>query len=587
MNRFFPLVMVVLTACGGGKDNPIEPVPNPHDITTLEPGEVRVLKPSDIPNGIDVGSVSDARDFLIVVGNTAQSLTENVASYVVRGNLGTGASLSAAMSQAVSPQLAQLTEALERAQAPQRQLEKRIRSFERRSLRLSGRARSLGAGGLSLSRSAAVAAVPQVGDQFDVKVPDGKGANLCQEFIRTRAVVASVGQRAVLAVDTLDGPPAGLFTQAEFDAINAEFDNMTYPTDVAYFGTPTDIDANQRIIILFTGEVNKLTPPNTPEGRGFVGGFFFAGDFFPPTAPAGQFACPQSNQAEIFYLLAPDPLGFKYGNIRPAASVLQGTRGTIAHEFEHMINAGLRYVGGVADDFEVAWLDEGLAHLGEEIVGRRVKGFSDLQSLSHSDVFPNEAARNDYNAFFFQNFARFRLWMQRPDTSSGISEKAAENLSSRGAAWALVRYSADHFSSSDPRAFTRRLVAGPDTGLLNFNKVTATPLDTVLAGWLVANYADDLPGLPVPSARTQYRSFNLRSVMPPVNQSSGGGYPLKVETLSGGGTTSLTGTNRTGSGTYYLLSVAANAGAKNVKVLNTGGSVVSYPGAHVYVLRVR
>ncbi|HEU4749264.1 MAG TPA: hypothetical protein VFS56_12240, partial [Gemmatimonadaceae bacterium] len=342
---------------------------------------------------------------------------------------------------------------------------------------------------------------------------------------------------------------------------------------------------NQRIIILFTGRVNQLTPPSTPEGQGFVGGFFFAGDFFPPTAPPGQFACPQSNEAEIFYLLAPDPTGLKYGNIRSVASVRQGTRGTIAHEFLHMINAGLRFVGGVAQDFEVAWLDEGLAHLGEEVVGRRLKGFSDLQPLTHGDVFPNEAGRNDYNAFFFQNFARLRLWMQRPDTSSGISRGAADNLSSRGAAWAFVRYSADHFSTSNPPAFTRRLVAGPDTGLVNFNKVTATPLDTVVAGYLVANYADDLAGLNITNVRTQYRSLNLRSLMPPVNQ--GQGYPLRVEALSGSGTTSLTGTNRTGSGNYYTLSVSANAGPKNVKVLDTGGSVVSYPGAHVYVLRVR
>jgi len=209
--------------------------------------------------------------------------------------------------------------------------------------------------------------------------------------------------------------------------------------------------------------------------------------------------------------------------------------------------------------------------------------FGDLQSLSFSDIFPNEAGRNDFNAFFFQNLARFKFWMQAPDTSSGISDRAAENLSSRGAAWALVRYAADNFSGSNPPAFTRRLVAGPDTGITNFNRATAAPLDTVLAGWLVANYADDF-GVPITNARTQYRSFDMRSVMPPV---SGGAYPLKVQPV-GSGTASLSGTNRTGSGTYYTLSVTANAGAKNVKVLNQGETaVVSYPGAHVYVLRIR
>lgn len=586
MNRFFPLVLVVLAACGGGDGGPIEPVPNRHDITDLEPGEVRVLSPSDITNGIDLSSVSDAREFIFIVGNTGQSTTENVANYVVRGALGTGASLSAVKSVELSSQMVAGVEALERAQAPQRRLERHVRGFERKSLSFRGRRLAPGGGGFSLNRSVGVAIVPIVGEIINLKIPDAtlESNNLCQDYFQTQAVVASVSQRAILAVDTLDGPPAGIFTQADFDAISAEFDNLTYPADEAWFGTPTDVDANQRVIILFSGRVNQLTPPNTPEGSGFVGGFFFAGDFFPPAPPGpGQFACPQSNEAEIFYLLAPDPLGIKYGNNRTTASVRQGTRGTIAHEFQHMINAGRRYTGGEAEEFEVSWLDEGLAHLGEEVVGRRLKNFMDLQSLSHSDVLPNEAARNDYNAFFYQNFARFRYWLQRPDTSSGISDLAAENLSSRGAAWALVRYAADNFSNSEPRGFVRRLVTGPDTGITNFNRATGAPLDTVVAGWLIANYADDLAGTPITNARTQYRSFNMRSVISPITS---GNYPLQVENIAGG-TSSLQGTNRTGSGTYYRLTVAANAGAKNVKVTDTGGTAVNFPGAHVYVLRVR
>jgi len=582
MNRFFPLVLVVLAACGGDK-GPIEPTLPRNDITTLQPGEVRVLRPSDITNGIDLTNVSDAREFIFIVGNTGQSKTENVATYVVRGDLKGGASLSPVKGVELSPQLVAAAEALERAQVPQRRLERHIRDFERKSLSFRGRRVAPVGDGFSFNRSVGVARVPLVGEELNLKIPDGNGDNLCQDFFTTQAVVASVGARAVLAVDTLDGPPFLLFTQADFDAIAAEFDNVTYPADEAWFGTPTDVDNNQRVIILFTGRVNQLTLPGTPEGSGFVGGFFFGGDFFPPVATAPAFACPQSNEAEIFYLLAPDPTGLKYGNTRTTASVRQGTRGTIAHEFQHMINAGKRYTGGVAEEFEVSWLDEALAHMGEEITGRRLKNFTDLQSLSHADVLPNEAGRNDYNAFFFQNFARFRYWLQRPDTSSGISEGARENLSSRGAAWALVRYAADNFSNSDPRAFIRRLVAGPDTGLTNFNKATAAPLDTVVAGWLVANYADNLAGLPITNERTQYRSFNMRSVVSPI---TGGNYPLQVEGIAGG-TSTLQGTNRTGSGTYYRLTVAANAGAKNVKVTDAGGTAINFPGAHVYVLRVK
>lgn len=584
MNRYFPLSILALLACGGEGGGIIPPIPNPHDISSLAPGEYRVLRPSDIPNGIDFPSVPEAREFVIVVGNSSAS-GDVEANYLVRGNLSATGSVKAARQVEMSPQVVEEMAALERMGHPQRLLERRVRGFERKALSFGGisASRTGSGGGLSARRSTQVAAVPQVGDRIEVKIPllDGPTGNLCQDFVRTQAVVASVSARAILAVDTLDGPPEGLFLPTEFDAISNEFDQVTYPTDEAFFGTPTDIDTNERVIILFTGEVNKLTPRGTPESSGFVGGFFFAGDFFPTTGQPGQF-CLQSNRAEIFYLLAPDPLGTKYGNARSAASVRQGTRGTIAHELQHMINSGRRYTGGVAEDFESSWLDEALAHMGEEVVGRRVKNFSDFQSLTFQDVFPNEAGRNDFNAFFFQNLARFRYWMQRPDTSSGISDEAGENLATRGAGWALLRYSTDNFSNGDARAFLRRLAAGPDTGIINFNRATGVPLDTVVAGWLVSNFADDLAGFTITNPKTQYRAFNMRSVMSGINNQQ---YPLRTDPIGSGA--SLAGTNRTGSGTYYTLSVAANS-ARNVKVLNQAGtSPVSFPGAHIYVLRTR
>lgn len=582
------MALGALVACGGGKEGPVEPSVPRNDITTMQVGEVRVLAPIDIPNGIDLQSVSSPRDFILIVGNTSDR-GDVVASYEVRGNLSAPGSVRSEQRVALAPQLSPALGGLAHSEGPQPLLEKRVREFERRALTLRPPSGQLGSSGLSLRRRVQVAAsaVPVPGDVIRVKIPDANGPNddFCLDYFESQAVVASVSRRAILAVDTLDGPPAGLFTQADFDAIAAEFDQMTFPTDSSYFGNPTDIDLNARVIMLFTGRVNQLTPPSSPS---FVGGFFFAGDFFPVTGLPGQ-SCAQSNQAEIFYLLAPDPLGLKYGNVRTAASVRQGTRGVIAHEFVHMINAGRRYTGGVASQFEVLWLDEALAHLGEDVVGRRVRNFGDLQALAFSDVFPNESASNDFYAFFFQNFARLAHWMDRPDTSSGISARAGANLSSRGAAWAVIRYTADNFSNGEPRPYTRRLVAGPDTGVTNFLAVNAAPLDTVLAGFLVANFADDLSGLGNISARYQYRSYNMRSIMPPVAGSvlsNGGVYPLKIESI-GTGTATLTGTNRTGSGTYYRLTVAANAGPKNVKVTDASGAVVSFPGAHIYVLRLQ
>jgi hypothetical protein len=557
-------------------------------------GDVRVLQPTDIPNGIDLPASSGARDYVIVVGNTS-SAHDVVASYVVKADRSptTVFGLETAADMAASRYSLQMSE-VPLAQSSQEAIDNKVRSYERSALTLNTRGGLLGGSRLSTRRSAVVAtaSVPAVGDVISVKVPDASSNDLCRNFFATQAVVASVSRRAILAVDTLDGPPATLFPQAVLDSITAEFDNFTYPTDSSYFGNPTDIDGDGHIILLFTGEVNKLTPPNTQGG--FVGGFFFAGDFFPPAdqgGGAGSF-CPQSNQEEIFYLLSPDPTGLKFGNTRSASSVRQGTRGTIAHEFQHMINAGNRFQNPAVSSFESTWLDEALAHFAEDANGRVERGFTDLQALTFNDVLPCNtpcSQANDFNAFFFQNLARLTYWMDAPGKYSPMSKMADTSLATRGAAWAIVRYTADNYSGGDARKFTRTLVAGPDTGVKNFTAGAKVPVDTLVKGWLVAMYADHLAitGLP---AQYQYRSYNFRSVMPPVAKSvlsqSSATYPLRIQSI-GSGSDNISASNISGAGTYYRLTVAAGAGAKNVKVLDTSGNNASFAGEHVYVLRVQ
>ena len=590
---YVPAVMVLAVACGGGGDV-TPPVKTPSDITSMNVGEVRLLNPTDIPNGINLQASTSARDYLIVVANT--SLQHDVpANFVVKADKSTTGvfGLEAAADLAAQSRI-QLNQT-PFARTPQEVFESRVRAFERTRLSLRSRS-SLGATGISARRSAqvATASVPVVGQVVNINVPNGNpapGEDLCSDFFPTQAVVASVSNKAILMVDTLDGPPAGLFTQAQMDSITAEFDNVTYPTDAAYFNTPTDVDGNGRIIMLFTGEINKLTPPNQPPGAGFIGGFFFAGDFFPATGATAGDHCAESNLAEVFYLLSPDPTGTKFGNIRSASSVRQGTRGTIAHEFQHMINAGNRFQNN-APAFEATWLDEALAHFAEDAVGRVQRGFGDLQTLTFNDLIPCNtpcSQANDFNAFFFQNLARLTYWMDKPDTYSPMSRLADTSLATRGAAWAIVRYAADNYSAGLPRAFTHALVAGPDTGFRNFNAATKVPLDTVVKGWLVSMYADHL-GVTGLDAKYQYRSYNFRDVMPRVAKSvlsqTVATYPLRIQSI-GSGSDNISAKNISGTGSFFRLTVAAGAGAKNVKVLDTSGNNASFSGEHVYVLRVQ
>jgi len=580
--------LILAAACGGDHTGPQTP---PSDISSMAVGDVRILNPADIPDGIQLPATNSARDYLIVVGNT-NTAHDVVANYVVKADKSTTGvfDVETAANVAASRYSVSLG-GIPLARTRQEAVDSKVRSFERSGLTLKSRPSVTDGSLFSLRRNAQVsaAAVPAVGDTLSLHVPDASSTNLCNNFISTQAVVASVSSKAIIAIDTLDGNYLTVFPQLVLDSIAKEFDNVTYPTDAAYYNTPTDIDGNGHVIMLFTGQINKLTPPNTQGG--FVGGFFFAGDFFPPTGTQQGTFCPESNQAEIFYLLSPDPTG-KYGNVRSASSVRQGTRGTIAHEFQHMINAGNRFENPAASSFEATWLDEALAHFAEDAVGRVSRGFGDLQTLNFNDVLPCNtpcSQANDFNAFFFQNLARLTYWMDKPDQFAPFSRMADTSLAVRGAAWAIVRYAADNYSSSNPRTLTKKLAAGPDTGVKNFAAAAGAPIDSLVKNWLISMYADHL-GIANLPAQYQYRSYNFRSVMPPVARSvlgqSTATYPLKVQSV-GSGSDNISAQNKSGSGTFYRLTVAAGAGAKTVKIQDASGNNASFAGEHVYVLRVQ
>ena len=567
MRRLFVTASLALLACH--TDSAVAPEQPPAGVTdakNMSVGEVRVLTPSQVPSGIELTASAGVSDYLLVVSNTNPTLDVS-ANYVVKGNLLADGAARAALFPSTmvafgdaEPDAQQVADA-------------HIRAFERAHLRPTAAA-SIAIGARNSIGISPIMATT-VGQQVTIKVPNESASDLCQSFFTTTGTVKWISSKAIIILDNQANQNA--FSPADYTAIGNEFDNVVYPTDSAYFGKPTDIDANGHVVLYYTPEVNKLTQSGQSS---FIGGFFFGGDFFSPTAQTN--GCPQSNLGEIFYLLAPDP-GAIFNNVRTTSSVRQGTRGTIAHEFEHMINAGNR-IQFNAPTFEAVWLDEGLAHTAEDAVGRVVKGFSDFQTVTDALLFPagtqpGSTVANDYNAFFFQNLNRFKFWAAHPDTSSPLSKRADQNLSSRGAIWSLLRWTGDQYSGGDFRGYTRKLTAGPDSGVKNLTKVAAQPLDTLLAGWMVANYADHL-GIPGLAAKYNYVGYNMRSAVAGANS---GPYPLAVTTLLAG--SSVTTKSLSGSGTYYKVTLPAGVG-RTILVQDPAGTNASFPGAHYYVLRI-
>ncbi|MEO5590590.1 MAG: Ig-like domain-containing protein [Gemmatimonadaceae bacterium] len=556
-------VVAVSVACDGG---PIT--------IDLSPGQVRVVNSIDSKGCIKIASTAAASSYIVIAANT-NAIPDQLASYAIRSDEGETIPsnsivanpyrLSAQLSPVPTPQPGEL----------QAVFEANLRRIERRDLDFASGQRSyqskLADEGVRYSVSAA--AIPAVGDKTQFKVP-----KTCSNFTTVTATARYISTRAIIYTD--DASPTGGFAASDFQDIGTEFDNLIYPTDVAYFGAPLDQDNNSRVIILYTPEVNKLTSANSV---GFVGGFFFGGDLFPTT---GANNCPQSNLAEIFYLLTPDPDGTINNNKRTTAQVRQGTRGTIAHEFQHMINSSVRFKSTVTTSFESIWLDEALAHFAEDLNGRTLKGLSDTGNYTFAQLITNN---NDYNAFFYQNFARMRLYVSNPGPNSPTTHFADSSLADRGAAWALLRYTADHYApGGNIQAFIKSLVPGPDTGVVNLrSRAGNVPFDTLIAGWMVANYADDA-GVPNLATKYTYKTYDMRDNVRRASNPTLPAYPLDVTNITSWPFVALNLQARSASGNYFSFSRVSGGPARSFRYLRTDlTSAASFSGANFIVLRTQ
>jgi|DewCreStandDraft_2_1066082.scaffolds.fasta_scaffold00075_117 hypothetical protein len=386
--------------------------------------------------------------------------------------------------------------------------------------------------------------------------------------------VVAITQRAIVVADTAN-PKNGL-TDDEYRQLGVAFDTLVWPVDTFHFGEPTDLDNNARVLVFFTRAVNELTPAGSDS---YVAGFFFARDLFPKQSQPGFSACPTSNYAEMFYMLAADPDGQVNGNRRSRELVLNTSVATLAHEFQHLINAARRLyvlrVGGTAWSEEV-WLNEGLSHIAEELTFYRASGLSPRQNIDLVRLRSSDALRNAFNRYQASNFGRLIRYLQNPERHSPYD--ADDDLETRGAAWAFLRYAADR-RGGDERDLWFNLVNSSQTGLANLQARLGTDPVPWVREWTVSVYTDDAV---VTEARYQQPSWNFRSIMSGFT-STGGRYPLKVVRLDSA-TSPYSFTLNAGSGAFLRGGVAPGAAVK-VR-FRSGGSVP--PGAfQLAIVRTR
>ncbi len=388
--------------------------------------------------------------------------------------------------------------------------------------------------------------VPAVGDLIQL---NANANDFCDNPILRTARVAAVTNKAIVVTDTTN--PAGGFTDDEYKSIGVTFDTLIDPVDVGAFGSPSDIDNNGHVILFFTRAVNELTP----AGAGAVTlGFFDARDLYPKTVAPGP--CPGSNFAEMFYLLVPDTTGIINGNVRSKSLVLTLTNGTVGHEYQHLINASRRmYVNGVGTAFEERWLDEGLAHVAEELNFFRSAQRSPRNNIDAS-AFNDPLFVSAYSTFAINNFRRYAIYLATPETQAPIGFDANDDdLATRGAIWSFLRYTADHLPEGTENSFWFNLVNSKTSGIANLTNVLGTSPAPYLHDWATSVFMDD--NAPNVDPRYLQPSWNARSIL------TGGGtstlFPLTTHPLSDNAQVSL---NMAGYGVAFLtFSVASGQDA--------------------------
>lgn len=383
----------------------------------------------------------------------------------------------------------------------------------------------------------AAAVPPTVGDERNFNVCE---SSTCDQFVDVAATARVVGRRVAIYLD--DAAPANGYTQSDLDQVGELFDNFLYPIDTAAFGRESDLDGNEVVSVLLTTRVNQLSPSCNATGS-VVAGYFFGLDLLPDQ--------PNSNGGEVFFGLAPDPANPSCSISR--AEALQLLPPVFVHEFMHMIGFAQSVLQRGATSAEETWLDEGLAHMAEELAGRQIP------DPECQPEFPDCETR-----FIGGNIRNAALYLSDPDSTFLIEpDTSSGGLAERGANWLFVRWLADHHAATQPLGVevTRALVQTTRRGSDNVEAVTGEPFDELVARWQMANYLEDLPGFAPSDETLQYSSWPFRAVYVP--------YPLAPDVTAG--TYSHSGVLRGGSGKHLRIVQPALGAPVNLRLTAADG----------------
>lgn len=412
-----------------------------------------------------------------------------------------------------------------------------------------------------------------VGDMIPVRVP-GMLTDACNDYSEVTARVLAVGPRVTVASDAslpIDPASAAAITVA-VNALVTQVGDVLYAAASEHFGLPPDLDADERVTLLFT-------PAAIATG---VLAFSSAVDAI------DRATCPASNEGEVIYVAmaaaptAPD-----------VATTFAASAPHLAHELIHVVQSRRIAAGGVA---LATWLAEGQAELGAEIIAFLTAGLNARSDLGSAAL--GGAIGASWLAPRFDRLSSLFGWDGATDRHPGAPERCSlfgygglgvpcNDDYAAGAAWSFMRFIVDRIataSAAGEDTFLRALIdqAPASDGSALLASLSGSSLDELMVEWAMALYTDGrLPAGAAPALR--FPSWDLAAVFDAMPAEK------RLDPVSRGFVAFDDERSVIGGGTAYTRISAAGAhGGLSLRVRDAAGNqLAAAMQPRLWVVRVR
>lgn len=244
-------------------------------------------------------------------------------------------------------------------------------------------------------------------------------------YATVTARVRCVKENIVLYVDAeVESVNPDDLEEGDIQALCEDFNDQV-ALERNWFGDESDVNGDGKVAALLTPQVNRLGA----MGGGIITGFFLASDLY---ARSGSNSI--SNEREIVYALVPDSAG-TYGVVIPTSFAKANLlTAVLPHELQHVISYNRHVFEGEGTP-ELNWLNEGMSHLVEDMVG-----------------------------YGQENYSRASIFLNYPHYYQ-LAASGSPDLGERGAAYLFMRFLYEQHP--DPEAFLWGLYHNSKNGVAN------------------------------------------------------------------------------------------------------------------------